>query len=131
MSGMTQPEKVIGFLDVTGNWDPSLMFVMGGALAINMILYRITKKRTCPLYSEQFTSPRLRKINIRLISGAAIFGAGWGMSGYCPGPALVALPSGIVSTLIFVIAMIAGMLLYRLVLGKNEDNEAEPVENRP
>lgn len=128
VSGMTQPEKVIAFLDISGNWDPSLMFVMAGAVGINMVLYRITRRRPCPLYSEQFTSPRLRKINVRLISGAAIFGVGWGLSGYCPGPALVSLPSGTTAILVFIASMMSGMVLYRLLLGKHEDRDAEPAD---
>ncbi len=130
ISGMTQPEKVIAFLDITGNWDPSLMCVMIGAIGINMALYRITRRRSCPVYSDQFTSPRLRKINVRLVSGAAIFGVGWGLAGYCPGPALVSLTAGTTSILVFVIPMMTGMLLYRLLLGKNEDHDALPVDTQ-
>ena len=127
IAGMTQPEKVIAFLDVAGEWDPSLMFVMGGALAINMLLYRLTRRRPCPVYGPQFTAPRHRKITARLIIGAAIFGTGWGLSGYCPGPALVSTASGTVAILVFIIAMLAGMILYRLTLSSHEDDDVDTV----
>jgi uncharacterized membrane protein YedE/YeeE len=123
IAGMTKPEKVISFLDITGNWDPSLMFVMGGAVGINMILYRLTRRRPCPVYSEKFTTPRQRQVNIRLILGAAIFGAGWGISGYCPGPALVSTTTGTTEIAVFVLAMLAGMALYRLTLAEHEDDD--------
>jgi uncharacterized membrane protein YedE/YeeE len=125
IAGMTQPEKVIAFLDITGNWDPSLIFVMGGAVGINMLLYRLTRRRPCPVYSEQFTHPRHRKINTRLIMGAAIFGAGWGLAGYCPGPALVSTASGTIPILVFVIAMLAGMVLFRATLAEHEDDDVD------
>ena len=123
IAGMTQPEKVINFLDITGNWDPSLMFVMIGAIGINMIIYRLTRQRPCPVYSEQFTHPRQRKINIRLIAGAAIFGAGWGLAGYCPGPALVSTASGTLPIAVFIIAMLTGMVLFRLTLAEHENDD--------
>lgn len=123
IAGMTQPEKVIGFLDITGDWDPSLMFVMGGAVGINMLLYRLTRRRPCPVYSNQFTSPRQRKINWRLLVGAAIFGTGWGISGYCPGPALVSTTAATTAIAVFVLAMLAGMLLYRVTMAGHEDDD--------
>ena len=123
IAGMTQPEKVIGFLDITGDWDPSLMFVMGGAVGINMLLYRLTRRRPCPVYSSKFTSPRQRKINWRLMLGAAIFGSGWGLSGYCPGPALVSTTAATTAIAVFVLAMLAGMQLHRLTMAEHEDDD--------
>lgn len=123
VSGMTQPEKVIAFLDFFGNWDPSLIFVMGGAVGINMLLYRLTLHRPCPVYAEQFTMPRQRKISGHLIVGAALFGIGWGLGGYCPGPAQVSLASGDGSVVVFVIAMLAGMWLHEKLQALHEDDD--------
>jgi len=125
IAGMTQPQKIIDFLDISGNWDPSLIFVMGGAVSINMLLYRLTRRRPCPLYSGRFTTPRHRKINSRLLVGAAIFGSGWGLAGYCPGPALVSAASGTVPVLVFIIAMLAGMGLFRVTLANHEDDDID------
>ena len=124
ISGMTNPTKVIGFLDIAGDWDPSLIFVMGGAVGINLILYRLTLRRNRPLLEEAFVIPSHRRINARLVGGAALFGAGWGLSGYCPGPALVAAVTGWPSVLAFVAAMLAGMLLFQRIPGE----EPRPVE---
>jgi hypothetical protein len=131
IAGMTQPEKVIAFLDVFGNWDPSLIFVMGGAVGINMLLYRLTVRRPCPVYSEKFTHPRHRKITLRLISGAAIFGSGWGLAGYCPGPALVSTASGSIAVFVFILAMLAGMTLFRVTLAEHEDDDVDAISTNP
>jgi len=125
VAGMTRPEKIIDFLDISGHWDPSLLFVMGGAVSINMLLYRLTRRRPCPLYSDRFTTPRHRKINWRLIAGAAIFGSGWGLAGYCPGPALVSVVGGTTPVLVFIIAMLAGMGLFRLTLADHENDDID------
>jgi len=127
IAGMTQPEKVIAFLDITGNWDPSLMFVMGGAVGVNILLYRLTSRRPCPVYSTQFTHPRHRKITVRLIIGAAIFGAGWGLAGYCPGPALVSTASAAIPVFVFILAMLAGMLLFRITQAGHEDDDVDNI----
>ena len=87
-SGMTNPEKVQGFLDLTGVWDPSLMFVMGGAVVVTLISFRFILKLSRPVFSEQFHMPSSTSIDTRLIIGAALFGTGWGLVGYCPGPSL-------------------------------------------
>ena len=123
VAGMTQPEKVMAFLDIFGNWDPSLMFVMMGAIGVNMILYRWSNQRECPVYSSQFTHPRHRKITVRLIIGAAIFGVGWGLAGYCPGPALVSTASGATPVFVFILSMLAGMILFRVTLAEHEDDD--------
>lgn len=114
LGGMTEPGKVIGFLDFAGDWDPSLLFVMGGGLLIHGLLYRLVMRRGSPLFEAKFHVPSRRDIDRRLVLGAAIFGAGWGLGGYCPGPGLVSLSAGALP-LIFVIAMVAGMYAERLV----------------
>jgi len=115
IGGMTQPAKVIGFLDFAGNWDPSLAFVMIGAIAVHSILYRLIRNRPSPLYSPTFSLPTQTDINSRLVLGAAIFGTGWGIAGFCPGPAITSLLSGNLSPVIFSVAMIAGMVLYQFI----------------
>lgn len=117
ISGMTLPEKVIGFLDVTGAWDESLAFVMGGAVVVYGVAYQIVKRMERPRYAATFQLPTSRKIDWRLLVGAMIFGAGWGLGGFCPGPALVSLPAGLAGTwdiVLFVISMFAGMWGFRL-----------------
>jgi uncharacterized membrane protein YedE/YeeE len=115
ISGMVDPQRVLGFLDIAGTWDPTLAFVMGGALAVTFVGYRWVMKRQAPLAAERFTLPERTDIDPRLIVGAALFGAGWGLGGYCPGPALTALTVGGWPTLVFVLSMFAGMLLARRV----------------
>ena len=91
ISGMTNPQKVISFLDIFGSWDPSLLFVMVGAIVVHFTAYRLIKKRKLPIYSSEWHVPRGNKITRGLIIGSILFGAGWGLAGYCPGPALVSL----------------------------------------
>jgi len=109
ISGMTRPEKVVNFLDVTGNWDPSLMCVMGGAIAIHLALYKWILKRDSPLMASVFQIPQQRTITGRLVGGAALFGLGWGLSGFCPGPGVVGTGGLGSSAIVFVIAMLVGM----------------------
>jgi uncharacterized membrane protein YedE/YeeE len=111
VSGMTQPEKVIGFLDVFGSWDLSLMFVMMGAIGVHLIAYRMIRGRASPLWAAKWSLPTRRDIDSKLVAGAALFGIGWGIGGFCPGPAVVTLGSGALGVMVFVIAMLAGMLL--------------------
>jgi uncharacterized membrane protein YedE/YeeE len=110
-SGMTNPEKVQGFLDLTGVWDPSLMFVMGGAVVVTLISFRFILKLSRPVFSEQFHMPSSTSIDTRLIIGAALFGAGWGLVGYCPGPALAAIAYLNSDVMIFLVAMFVGAFL--------------------
>lgn len=112
LSGMTQPSKVVGFLDFFGNWDPSLAFVMGGAVLINVVLFRMISKRKRPLFAEKFHLPTRKDIDWRLVAGGALFGIGWGMAGYCPGPAITSMVSLQTPAFIFVIAMAAGMFIF-------------------
>lgn len=115
LSGMMNPAKVIGFLDITGNWDPSLAFVMGGALAVMAVGYQIARRRQRPALDEKFHYPTSTAVDRRLVAGAALFGVGWGISGLCPGPALASLVTGTPEILTFVAAMAVGMVLSRLV----------------
>ncbi|WP_114394546.1 DUF6691 family protein [Oleisolibacter albus] len=115
LSGMIDPAKVLGFLDVAGDWDPSLAFVMGGALAVTLLGYRLVLRRPHPLFDAAFHLPSRRDIDARLLGGAALFGIGWGLAGYCPGPALASLGFGGRGVLTFVLAMLAGMALFRVL----------------
>lgn len=114
VSGMTNPAKVLGFLDVTGHWDPTLALVMGGALAVSAVGFAVARRSARPWFAETFSLPTRRDIDRELLMGAALFGVGWGLVGLCPGPALASLwrASGEVS--LFVAAMIGGVLLHRL-----------------
>ncbi len=115
ISGMTQSQKVIGFLDVFGTWDPSLLFVMVGAIAVHFVMYKIIRKRNSPLFSTEWQVPEKKEITKSLLIGSALFGVGWGMGGYCPGPAVVSLASFQLTPFIFVLGMIGGMVIFRLV----------------
>lgn len=110
ISGMTQPAKVVGFLDITGDWKPELMFVMGGAIAVHLIAYRLVPRMSRPLFEPRFGIPTRRDVDLRLVGGAVLFGAGWGLGGFCPGPGIVSLVSGQWQALVFVAAMLVGML---------------------
>jgi uncharacterized membrane protein YedE/YeeE len=111
---MTDPGKVLGFLDLAGAWDPSLAFVMGGAIAVGLLGFTFAKKRTRSFLGTAMHLPTARDIDRRLVLGSLTFGAGWGLAGFCPGPALVALGAGIPKAAIFVVSMIAGMLIFEL-----------------
>jgi hypothetical protein len=117
LSGMSDPAKVLNFLDFAGigrgNWDPSLAFVMAGAIAVTVIGYRLVLRRDRPLFGETFHLPTQQELDLRILSGPAIFGVGWGLAGFCPGPALTALGFGTSAAMTFVAAMAAGMLLAR------------------
>ena len=109
VSGMTMPSKVVGFLDFTGRWDPTLMFVMGGAVMVHAVLYRFIIKRRSPLFAHAFQLPTRKDIDGRLLAGAALFGLGWGLGGYCPGPAVTSLVSGQLEVIAFVVAMVGSI----------------------
>jgi uncharacterized membrane protein YedE/YeeE len=113
VGGMTQPSKVIGFLDFAGDWDPSLAFVMGGAIAVYLPLLRIITKGSKPLFGMSFSLPTRRDIDGQLVLGAALFGIGWGLAGYCPGPAFTAVGSLAPTALLFASAMVFGFGLKR------------------
>ena len=113
ISGMANPAKVLNFFDIAGTWDPSLAFVMGGALITTMIGYAVVLKRPAPAFSEVFHLPHAKDIDLRLIGGSAVFGVGWGISGFCPGGALPALGTGRTEVILFVVALVAGILAAR------------------
>jgi uncharacterized membrane protein YedE/YeeE len=122
VSGMTQPGKVVGFLDFGGDWDPSLAFVMGGAIAVHAFFARLALRPGArPVFAERLDLYPGREIDAPLVAGAALFGVGWGISGYCPGPALVSLVLPSATTLAFVGAMGAGMLAVRLLRRETSD----------
>jgi uncharacterized membrane protein YedE/YeeE len=115
LSGMSDPAKVLNFLDLggiaSGNWDPSLAFVMAGAVAVTFVGFRFVLQRSRPLFAERFHLPTKRELDLRIVAGPAIFGVGWGLAGFCPGPALTALGFGSRAAFIFVAAMLTGMWL--------------------
>jgi len=115
LSGMTDPGKVQGFLDLFGNWDPSLAFVMGGAIAVGFFAFALAKKRTTTVVGGALHLPTSRDIDRPLVVGSLIFGAGWGLAGFCPGPAIVSLGAGQAKAVVFVLAMLAGILAYKLM----------------
>ncbi|MBI1180760.1 MAG: YeeE/YedE family protein [Alphaproteobacteria bacterium] len=114
ISGMVNPAKVLGFLDFTGRWDPSLALVMAGGLVVYTLAFPLVRRKAKPLLADAFQLPSRRDIDPRLVVGAALFGVGWGLAGFCPGPALTALPFGFHKVYIFVGAMIAGSLAFGL-----------------
>jgi uncharacterized membrane protein YedE/YeeE len=114
LSGMTDPGKVIGFLDLFGAWDPSLALVMGGAIAVGFFAFAIAKKRTASFLGGALRLPTSSQIDKPLVVGAVLFGAGWGLAGFCPGPALVSLASGQAKAAVFVAFMLAGMIIFEI-----------------
>ncbi len=115
VSGMTDANKVIGFLNLSGDWDPSLAFVMLGAIGVHLPMYRFILRRRRPLLADQFHIPTSREVDSRLVGGAALFGVGWGMSGLCPGPGLVSLASFRPYAAVFVSFLILGMLSQKVI----------------
>lgn len=114
VSGMANPAKVLGFLDIAGNWDPSLAFVMAGAIAVGSVGFAIARRLERSLFNAPMSLPGATRIDRRLLAGSAVFGAGWGLAGFCPGPALVSAGSGEFKAMLFVIAMLAGMKIHAL-----------------
>lgn len=115
ISGMTDPGKVLGFLDLAGAWDPSLAFVMGGGVLVGLVGFALAKKRTTTFLGSAMHLPTSRDIDRRLVLGSLTFGAGWGLAGFCPGPGIVAMGAGESKATLFVVAMIAGMLAFELL----------------
>ena len=122
ISGMTDPSKVIGFLDLAGAWDPSLAMVMGGAIAVGFFAFGAAKKRTSNFFGGALHLPTSSDIDKRLLLGSLLFGAGWGLAGFCPGPGIVSMADGQPKAVVFVAAMIAGMLVFEWIdrLGRRQ-----------
>jgi uncharacterized membrane protein YedE/YeeE len=114
LSGMTDPGKVLGFLDLAGPWDPSLALVMGGAIAVGFFAFALAKKRTVNFLGGALHLPKSNQIDKPLVIGATLFGAGWGLAGFCPGPGLVSLASGQIKGAMFVVFMLLGMQLFEV-----------------
>ena len=119
ISGLANPAKVLGFLDLAGRWDPSLLFVMAGAVAVGAIAFAVARGRSASLLGAPMRIPNSRDIDRRLVGGSLLFGIGWGMAGFCPGPAVVALGVGEPKALVFVAAMLAGMAVFELLERKS------------
>ncbi|WP_332823889.1 YeeE/YedE family protein [Ramlibacter sp.] len=124
VSGMADPAKVLGFLDLAGAWDPSLAFVMGGAVLVGTLAFAFARKRTVSLLGLQMRMPAATQLDKRLVGGSLMFGIGWGIAGFCPGPALVALGMGEQKALVFVVAMLAGMAVFELLDRRNAPQAA-------
>ena len=116
--GMTDPAKAKGFLDLAGAWDPSLALVMGGGIAVGLVAFALARKQKVSWSGDPIDLPANNRIDARLLIGGALFGTGWGIGGFCPGPALVALGSGLMPAAIFVVAMLAGMLIHDRILAR-------------
>lgn len=115
VSRMVNPAKVLAFLDVAGDWDPSLALVMAGALAVNSVAFGLTVRRERPVFAEKFLLPDHRRVDARLAGGSLLFGVGWGLVGFCPGPAVSSLAYGAIESVYFLLAMVAGMTLARVL----------------
>ncbi len=113
VSGMTMPEKIVGFLDVFGAWDPTLLFVMAGAVLVHMTTMPLARRQAAPVHGGEFEQPVTGRPDAPLVAGSALFGVGWGLSGFCPGPAFVALASFDIRPAVFVAALVAGMAIHR------------------
>jgi uncharacterized protein len=120
LSGMANPAKVLGFLDIAGAWDPSLVLVMAAAVSVGLIAFSLAGRRTQSLLGEEMRLPPSGRINLRLLAGSAVFGVGWGLAGFCPGPALVGLGMGLVPAAVFVSAMLAGMAGFEILERQRE-----------
>ncbi|MFO0658622.1 MAG: YeeE/YedE family protein [Polyangiaceae bacterium] len=124
IAGMTSPEKVLGFLDFAGSWDASLAFVMAAAIAVHLPLSALIRRRSSPLFDTRFHVPSSRTIDRPLVLGSALFGVGWGLAGVCPGPALVDLATGATPIVVFVGAMVVGMLIQHATVGQSESQHS-------
>lgn len=129
LSDMVNPARVLGFLDVAGSWDPTLAFVMGGAVLASAIGYLFSRRLRTPLFGRSFFIPENRRLDSQLIGGAALFGIGWGLVGFCPGPAVAGLVYGLWQPWLFVAAMLVGMVLQRVVATPRSGPPAPAIEN--
>lgn len=125
VAGMTDPSKVIGFLDLAGAWDPSLAFVMGGAILVGLGAFAVAKRRTTSFLGGAMQLPIDTDIDKRLVIGSLLFGVGWGLAGFCPGPAIVSLGAGSSKAIVFVLAMLAGMAIFEFFEHRQRYLQAE------
>ena len=123
VSGMTDPQRVRGFLDIFGDWDPTLAFVMGGAVIVMAVAWAIQSRMATPVFGKKFSLPDRKDLDGPLIAGSILFGIGWGVAGLCPGPAIASLALSPVSAIVFVAAMLAGMLLQKLFMERKVTNQ--------
>jgi uncharacterized membrane protein YedE/YeeE len=134
VSGMANPAKVLGFLDLAGKWDPSLAFVMVGAIAVGGVAYALARRRTVSVVGLPMQLPSTRTIDARLVGGSLLFGIGWGLAGFCPGPAIVALGAGYAKAAVFVTAMLLGMGAFELIeriRRRNDSTTSDATRTRP
>ena len=127
LSGMTDPRRVLGFLDFFGRWDPTLAFVMAGAVGTHAVLARLVARRAAPVFGARFILPAREAIDARLVLGSVIFGVGWGLAGYCPGPAVLSVASGTATALLFSAAMVVGMAAHELVDPARRARRPDPI----
>ena len=128
ISGMTHPAKVLAFLDFTGDWDPSLALVMGGGVVVNLVFFQLALRRGAPLLSPSFSLPSVTRVDGALVGGAALFGVGWGLGGFCPGPAIASAVTGAAPVVAFVVAMLASMAIFDFSVARSRATHvvAEP-----
>jgi uncharacterized membrane protein YedE/YeeE len=126
ISGMTHPSKVLAFLDFAGDWDPSLAFVMGAGVLVNLVVFRMAARRGAPLLAPSFSLPTRTAVDASLLGGAALFGVGWGLGGFCPGPAIVSVVTGATPVVAFVVAMLASMGVYDWMEARAMATRLEP-----
>lgn len=124
VSGMVNPMKVLNFLDIFGQWDATLIFVMGAGLIVTLLGYQIIFRRSAPIFATSFRLPTSQDIDTKLLGGAALFGLGWGISGFCPGPAIASLVFGRMESITFVLAMSAGMILTKQIQNRAQTSKA-------
>lgn len=124
ISGMVNPMKILNFLDIFGPWDATLVFVMGAGLVVTLLGYQIILRRSAPLFATSFKLPNSQDIDARLLGGAALFGLGWGLSGFCPGPVVASVVFGRAESITFVIAMAAGMIVTKQIQDRTRTSEA-------
>jgi uncharacterized membrane protein YedE/YeeE len=129
VSGLVNPAKVLGFLDITGRWDPSLALVMAGAVAVGAVAFLVAEQRTESLLHAQMRLPATQQVDARLVIGSLLFGVGWGLAGFCPGPALVALGTGLPKAVIFVVSMLAGMAIFELLERRRRYGATRPTQS--
>jgi len=125
VAGMADPAKILAFLDIAGTWDPSLLFVMAGAIAVGLVAFAVARRRTSSVLGLPMQLPTARAIDLRLVGGSLLFGVGWGLAGFCPGPAIVALGAGYGKAGAFIVAMLVGMAAVDLIERKRVRSESE------